>query len=165
MNNIVPANRKSLLRKRASRLAAAQALYSEALIEKKTLPMLLANQVLQSWADSKLNDTEDLPNDIQPEAALLNKLIETAQQESSVIESAIESIILPNWKKARMSLPLLALLRTFAAEALAFPTRGRGLLIEEYTEIANQLVTDDERDYAHKAFNLLLDVLRRSAHA
>ena len=40
------APRTSLLRKRASRLAAVQAMYSEALIEKSTLPGLLANQLL-----------------------------------------------------------------------------------------------------------------------
>ena len=158
-----PANRKSLMRKRASRLAAAQALYSEALIEKSTLPLLLANQVLQSWADSKLNDAEDLPNDIQPEAALLNKIIESAQERANVIETAIEALILPNWKKSRMSLPLLALLRAFAAEALAYPTRARGMLVQEYTEVAAQIVTDEELDYAHKAFNLLLDVLQPDA--
>ena len=64
------APRKSLMRKRASRLAAAQALYSEALIEKSTGPALLVAQILQSWADSKLNDTADLPHGTQPEAAL-----------------------------------------------------------------------------------------------
>jgi transcription termination factor NusB len=157
------APRASLMRKRASRLAATQALYSEALIEKTTLPLLLANQVLQSWADSKLNDTDDLPHGTQPEVALLNKLIETAQEKAGVIEPAIEALILPGWKKDRMSLPLLALLRTFAAETLAYPTRARATLVDEYTEVAAQLVTDEELDYAHKAFNLLLDALRPDA--
>lgn len=155
------APRQSLLRKRASRLAAAQALYSEALIEKKTMPNLLAAQLLSSWADSKANDTSDLPHDTQPEAALLNKLIDTAQSEAKVIEEAIDSIILPNWSKSRTSLPLLALMRTFSAEALAFPNRKAGMLIEEYTAVAAQLVTDEELNYAHKAFNLLLLVLRK----
>lgn len=154
------APRQSLMRKRASRLAAAQALYSEALIETTTLPLLLANQVLQSWADSRASDTDDLPHATQPEAALLNTLIETAQAHSAVIESAIETMILPNWKKSRMSLPLLALLRTFAAETLAYPTRAAAMLIDEYTQVAAQLVTDEELGYAHKAFNLLLDALR-----
>ena len=63
------APRLSLLRKRASRLAAVQAMYSEALIEKSTLPALLANQLLQSWADSRENDTDDMPHGLQPEAA------------------------------------------------------------------------------------------------
>ncbi len=152
--------RTSLLRKRASRLAAAQALYSEALIEKTTLPMLLANQVLQSWADSKANDTDDMPHDIQPEVALLNKLIETAQNEAEKIESAIDALILPGWKKSRMSLPLLSVLRAFAAEVIVYPTRSKATLIDEYTQVAAQLVTDEELDYAHKAFNLLLAVLR-----
>lgn len=159
------APRPSLMRKRASRLAAAQALYSEALIEKKSLPNLLVAQILQAWADSKLNDTTDLPHATQPEAALLNRLIESAQKHAEQIESAIEALILPNWSKARTSLPLLALLRTFAAEALAYPERDPAMLIDEYTKVAAQLVTDEELSYAHKAFNLLLDALRpQQAH-
>ncbi len=154
------APRKSLMRKRASRLAAAQALYSEALIERKTLPNLLVAQLLESWADSKANDTADLPHATQPEAALLNKLIEASQAHAEVIEAAIDGLILPNWTKARTSLPLLAILRTFAAEAIAYPDRAAAMLVDEYTEVAAQLVTDDELNYAHKAFNLLLDALR-----
>jgi len=53
--------RPSLMRKRASRLAAVQAMYSESLIERTTLPGLLANQLLASWADSRTNNTDDLP--------------------------------------------------------------------------------------------------------
>ncbi len=155
--------RPSLMRKRASRLAAVQAMYSESLIEKSTLPALLAAQMLQSWADSRLNDTDDLPHASQPEAALLNKLIEAAQENRVTIETAIAANILPNWSKARMSLPLLSVLQVFAAEVIAFPTRGAATLVDEYTEVAAQLVTDEEISYAHKAFNLLLDALRPKA--
>ena len=154
------APRPSLMRKRASRLAAVQAMYSEALIEKKTLPNLLANQLLASWADSRANDTSDLPHASQPEAALLNTLIAAAQEHHIAIDEAIDQHILPNWSKKRMSLPLLALLRVFAAEVLVAPKRSRATLVEEYTEVAAQLVTDEELAYAHKAFNLLLDHLR-----
>lgn len=152
--------RLSLLRKRASRLAAVQAMYSEALIEKSTLPALLANQLLQSWADSRTNDTDDLPHAVQPEAALLNKLIEAAQKNHAQIDAAIDAIILPGWTRARMSLPLLCVLQVCAAEAIVAPTRGRATLIEEYTEVGAQLITDEELSYAHKAFNLLLDSVR-----
>lgn len=152
--------RPSLMRKRASRLAAVQAMYSEALIEKSTLPGLLANQLLASWADSRTNDTDDLPHGSQPEAALLNKLIDAAQKNHATIQAAIEQNILPNWTKTRMSLPLLSVLQVFAAETIAYPTRSRATLVDEYTEVAAQLVTDEELNYAHKAFNLLLDHLR-----
>lgn len=155
--------RPSLLRKRASRLAAVQAMYSEALIEKSTLPALLTAQMLQSWADSRANNTDDLPHATQPEMALLNRLIETAQEQRKPIEAAIAATILPQWSKARMSLPLLSVLEVFAAEVIAYPTRGAATLIDEYTEVAAQLVTDEELSYAHKAFNLLLDSLRSRA--
>jgi hypothetical protein len=48
----------------------------------------------------------------------------------------------------------------FAAETIAAPKRSAATLIDEYTEVAAQLVTDEELNYAHKAFNLLLDELR-----
>ena len=154
------APRKSLMRKRASRLAAAQALYSEALIEKKTMPHLLAAQLLNTWADSRVNEVDDLPHATPPEATLLNTLIETAQHHAAAIESAIDGLILPGWTKERTSLPLLAVLRTFGAELLAYPDRAPAMLIGEYTEVAAQLVTDEELQYAHKAFNLLVAALR-----
>lgn len=152
--------RLSLMRKRASRLAAVQAMYSEALIERSTLPALLTAQMLQSWADSRANDTDDLPHSIQPEGALLNTLITAAQEHHTKITAAIEKVILPQWSKGRMSLPLLSVLQVFAAEVIACPKRTGATLIEEYTEVSAQLVTDDELSYAHKAFNLLLDTLR-----
>lgn len=152
--------RLSLLRKRASRLAAVQAMYSENLIESSIAPALLANQMLQSWADSRANNTDDLPHSTQPEASLLNKLIEAAQGNREKIDSAIETLIQPGWKKERMSLPLISVLEVFAAEVMIAPSRSAATLIEEYTEVGAELLTEEELSYAHKAFNLLLGQFR-----
>lgn len=155
--------RISLMRKRSARLAAAQALYAQALNQSKTAPEKLVAQVLQSWKDSKSNDARDVPYDTQPETALTTKLVAAAMEHADRIETAIDTLILPQWKKERMSLPLLSTLRACAAETLAFPTKPRGMLVEEYTAIAAQLVSDDELPYAHKGFNLLLDALAPAA--
>ena len=152
--------RLSLLRKRASRLAAVQAIYSELLIETATLPALLAAQMLERWADSRTYDTGDMLGDLQPEASLLNKLIAAVQHHRADIDTAIATLILPEWKRERMSLPLLATLTVFAAETLNAPTRSRATLIEEYTEVGAELLTDEELSFAHKAFNLLLQQFR-----
>lgn len=153
------APRKSLMRKRTARLAAAQALYAQALTASRAKPELLIAQVLQSWKDSKANRANDVPFDTQPEAALATRLVVAAREHSARIEPAIEGLILPQWKKERMSLPLLSVLRTCAAEAIIAPQKPRGMLVEEYTEIAAQLVGDEELPYAHKGFNLLLDAI------
>ena len=155
------APRKSLERKRSSRLAAVQALYARALKGDGAAPATMVKQISQSWADSKTYDQMDLPHEVQPEQALLLALVSAALEHEAVIETTIEQVILPHWKKSRMSLPLLSTLRIAAAEALAFPKKPRGMLVEEYTEITAQLVGDDEIAYAHKAFNLLLDTLAR----
>lgn len=151
---------KSLLRKRAARMAAAQALYAQALSQKDAPAAKLIKQVTDSWQASKTSEAHDLPFNTQPDNALFTSLVETALNESSRIEQAVEALILPGWKKERMSLPLLSTLRACAAEALAFPDKPRGMLVDEYTEVAAQLVTDEELTYAHKGFNLLLDALR-----
>lgn len=152
--------RTSLMRKRAARLATAQALYSQAMSEKPIKTAKLIDNVLATWRDSKSNDARDVPYDTQPEKPLITKLVETAMREQVKIEEAIEAIILPQWKKSRMSLPLLATLRACAAEAIAFPKKPRAMLTREYTEVAAQLTGDEEVAYAHKGFNLLLDALR-----
>jgi transcription termination factor NusB len=152
--------RTSLMRKRAARLAAAQALYSQAMRDKPLKAERLVAHILETWKDSKTNDARDLPYDTQPEPALTKKLVQAALEHQERIETAIDGIILPQWKKSRMSLPLIATLRACAAEAIASPTKSRGMLVEEYTEIAAQLVGDEEVPYAHKGFNLLLDALR-----
>jgi transcription termination factor NusB len=157
------ATRNSLLRKRAARLAAAQALYAQAMDQPKATAAQLVKQITTSWKESKSNDARDLPYATQPDGALLTKLVEAALEHTAIIEPAIEALILPGWKKSRMSLPLLSTLRTCAAEALAFPKKSRGMLVGEYTEIAAQLVTDEELSYAHKGFNLLLDALKDHA--
>lgn len=154
------APRTSLMRKRAARLAAVQAIYAENLIETSMIPALMVAQMLQSWADSRTNSTDDLPHSIQPEAALLTKLVEGVQEHRARVDKAIEALILPGWKKSRMSLPLLSVLAVCAAEAIIAPSRSKATLIEEYTEVGAQVITDEELEYAHKAFNLLIDQLR-----
>lgn len=156
-------NRKSLLRKRASRLAATQALYAQSLSQKDATAAQLIKQVADSWQDSKTSDARDLPYATQPETPLFTKLVETALAEAASIEPVVDALILPGWTKARMSLPLLATLRACAAESIAYPNKSRGMLVEEYTEVAAQLVSDEELTYAHKGFNLLLDMLRKDA--
>lgn len=152
--------RTSLMRKRAARLAAAQALYASAMRPKISKPEKLITQVMSTWKASKTNEAADLPYGTQPEMPLITKLVVTAFEHKEKIEEAIEAIILPQWKKSRMSLPLLATLRTCAAEAIAYPKKPRAMLTKEYTAIAAQLTTDEEVAYAHKGFNLLLDALR-----
>ena len=157
--------RTSLLRKRAARLAAAQALYAQALTQKQSSAGDMVNEITHSWKESKTNEAGDLPFATQPDNALLTKVLEAALAHRATIEPAIDALILPQWKKSRMSTPLLSTLRAFAAEALAFPQKPRAMLVEEYTEIAAQLVTDEELAYAHKGFNLLLDALQQPPHA
>jgi len=153
-------NRKSLLRKRASRLAAAQALYSMLLEDVKTTPLKLTSTILSQWEDSKANGDNELPTDTMPDKALLSTIIERALEERSRLDDAINAIILPGWSRERTSTVLIATLMAAGAEWLA-STRAAPVLVDEYAAVGSSLLSDEELSYLHKAMHVLFDGLAR----
>ena len=86
-------NRKSLLRKRAARLAAVQALYSMLLEDVKTTAQKLANTILGQWEDSKADGDGALPTDAMPDKTLLATVLETALENRAKLDGASLDVI------------------------------------------------------------------------
>jgi N utilization substance protein B len=150
---------KSLLRKRAARIAAVQALYAAAIgLGEKSVPELSA-AILAQWQDSKLSADADWPADVTPEPALLTRILTTALAEREAIAAATETVILPGWKRERMSPLMLCIFMAAGAEQLGNASKTRSLIIREYTDIAGSFLNEEESGYIHKALNLLLDAL------
>lgn len=150
---------KSLMKKRAARLAAVQALYAGSIgLEKKSAKQL-ADTIRAQWKDSKVNDDQQWPADIAPDATLLEKILVQTIDSRSFIDTAIEKLILPGWTKERMSPLMLCIFMACGAERLDDQKKPRALLIDEYTSVASGFLSDDELGYIHKALNLLLDEL------
>ncbi|MFN8929611.1 MAG: transcription antitermination factor NusB [Alphaproteobacteria bacterium] len=150
---------KSLLRKRAARMAAVQALYAPTLGLGEKPPKELARMMLAQWRDSKLSQDTDWPADITPEPALLERILAHVVTDRAALDAAIDTLILPGWKKERMSPLMFSIFLAAGAEQREDVKKSRALIIREYTDIAASFLSEEEAGYIHKALNLLLDAL------
>jgi len=150
---------KSLMKKRAARLASVQALYAGSIGLEKKSAKDLAKTIQAQWKDSKVNDDQHWPADIKPDGALLERILIQTIDSRAFIDSAIEKLILPGWKKERMSPLMLCIFLACGAERLDDQKKPRAMLIGEYTDVASGFLSQDELNYMHKALNLLLDEL------
>jgi transcription termination factor NusB len=155
--------RKSLLKKRAARLAATQALYSADFHENWPELGRITAPILAQWEDSKADGDDLLPTNTMPDKALLSKIIQAFLLHRVGIDAAIDALILPGWKRARMSAVLIAALQCAGAEWL-MSNRKAVILADEYTSIGETLLADDELAYLHKAIHLLCEALPREAN-
>ncbi len=150
---------KSLMKKRAARLAAVQALYAGSIgLENKSAAELVST-ILAQWKDSKVNDDQQWPSDVTPDATLLEKILVQTIDSRAFIDTAIDKLILPGWTKERMSPLMLCIFVACGAERLDDQKKPRAMLIGEYTDVASGFLSEEELNYMHKALNLLLDEL------
>ena len=154
-------NRLSLLRKRASRLAATQALYSTLVEDAGQNAAALCRMILSQWDDSKRDDDGILPTSAMPDKTLLSTIIERALEERSRLDAAIDSILLTGWSRARTSPVLIATLMAAGAEWLASKRAG-AVLVDEYAAVGASLLSDEELSYLHKAMHVMFDGLPRA---
>lgn len=150
---------KSLMKKRAARLAAVQALYASSLGLEKKSAKDLAKTIRDQWKDSKVNEDQHWPADIAPDGTLLEKILVQTIDSRAFIDTAIDKLILPGWKKERMSPLMLCIFVACGAERLDDQKKPRAMLIGEYTDVASGFLSEEELAYMHKALNLLLDEL------
>ncbi len=152
---------KSLAKKRAARMAAVQALYSQTVSGPKKIDVnkMLAN-ILAHWKDSISSEEPDFAMDVAPDATLLEKILKAAIIGADTIEEQIDGLILPGWKKERMSPVLMSCLRAFGGEMLARPEAKDIMLIDEYSTVAASFISDGEQPFIHSALNHLARGLR-----
>ena len=153
------APRKSLLRKRHARLAAAQALYSKAIEPCKRGAAAMTAMMMDQWAQSKENQDNALPAEAMPDAALLEAVLDSALENAQIISDAIDGIILPGWSRERTSAVLIAILQAAGGESISPRNTPRPVIIDEYVDVAGSLLNADETGFIHKALNLMLDEL------
>jgi len=156
------APRKSLMKKRHARLAATQALYSTSIDTQARGAASLTAMMLEQWRDSKTDNDDHLPHAAMPDATLLEAILDSAIAHHSAIDTALDSLIVQGWSRARTSNVLLALLQAASGEWLTGKVKARAMLVDEYTQVAASLLNDDEIGYVHKALNLLPELLPAS---
>ena len=154
----------SLLRKHASRIAAAHALYARNFAEEKT------PETIAAWADSVLemakydtkSDEEERRFDAQPERALLITLLESAVDHESAIAEQIEQAMGEKWQTERTGPLLYAILHTAVAELLARPDKNSTIIISEYVDITDRYFDEGEVGFVNGILSTISGALKRA---
>lgn len=154
--------RASLLKKRAARLAAVQALYGASFENIPPAPHKMAAQITGQWQDSKKDRDGLLPTDTMPENALLVRILEGVALYRNAIDGAIDAHILTGWTRQRMGGVLVAVLQAAAAEWL-ISTRALPVLVDEYASVGETMLGEEELSYLHKVLHLVCESLPRDA--
>jgi len=150
----------SLKKKRAARLGAVQALYSHSITGGKVHVGKMVEHIAAHWKDSIASAEPDWALSTPPDTKLLEKILAAAFAHAELIEEQIDGLILPGWRKERISAVALSALRAFGAELIARPDTNVVVLIDEYTDVAASYAGESEVSFLHSAFNHLARALR-----
>lgn len=143
--------RKSLQRKRSSRLAAVQGLYHRDVMQSPISGEKLAEQLSAQWRDSIDTQDAEWPSDAMPEVALMRDILDGVIAHQTAIDAALESVIKADWKVARMNPVMLAILRSATFELNFRPDRKQAVILDEYVSLASGFFEGNELGYIHSA--------------
>jgi N utilization substance protein B len=152
--------RESLRRKRASRIAAIQAIYTREVRDKPPSAAKLLEQIHQQWTDSIAAQDGEWPMMDKPENALLESVLLGTLEKLAEVDELIATRIKENWKAERMDPVMRAILRCAVYELAFQPERKTHTLLDEYVTIAGGFFDGQELGYIHSALQQLGTELR-----
>lgn len=137
----------------AARLAAVQALYQ---IELSGAP---AEAVIRDLLAYPPGD-DDGAVFADPDPGIVGRVVRGTLQRSGEVDALIDSALTSSWSLARLEAVLRAILRAGVYEILAESDVGRGVLIDDYVEIAKAFFADKEPGLVNAVLDRLAQRLR-----
>ena len=154
---------KKISNKTISRIAAIQILYQyDQKNQDYSIDELLQNTI-SLYENGDLTDDfgkdQDSKIKIKPSVSFLILLIKTATEHLQVITEEIANRLNEEWEIEKLPPLLLALLRVSICELRFFPETPRKVAINEYTDIASDMLSDNEVGFV----NSVLDTIAKEA--
>lgn len=140
---------RSLQAKSAARLAAAQLLYTSAMSGKAADATRLMAEY-DAMAEGG----------VAPNKTLLRALLEGVITHAEALEPWVEKALTGEWKKARMSPLLLAILRLGVFELTHFHETKAPIIINEYVTLTGRFFESGETGFVNAALNALAKEIR-----
>ncbi|MBP7190590.1 MAG: transcription antitermination factor NusB [Rickettsiaceae bacterium] len=142
--------------KTMARIASVQALYQYAINGETQNPESLISSINSYYKDS--NMWEDLGEESEKSkfkinVGLLTNIIKLAIEHKDSIDEIISQNLGDEWQFKNLHLTLIALLRAGICEILYFPETPRKVVINEFTNIASDMLKEGEISFV----NSLLD--------
>ena len=147
----MPKNQAEL--RRASRLAAVQALYQ---MEISGEP---SKAVIQQFLDHRFGEADE-PGTLKTDEAFFEDLVLGVVREQEKIDQAIAAHLSEKWSLKRLDMTLRALMRSAGYEVMARPDVPALVVIDEYVSLATEFFDDKEAAFVNGALEKLAKKVR-----
>ena len=144
--------------KTAARIAAVQALYEFEIKNRSTPVEDLIRTTIEHYSSSDFKSVFEIPDNLQVKvhASYFSELITHTINNLPKIDSIITIHLAPGWSYEAMHIALISILRVAVAELLYFQEVPYKVVINEFTNLASEIVKDSEVPFV----NSLLDNVR-----
>lgn len=143
--------------KTIARIAAIQALYQYDLKEQNDDIDSLIQKMLNFYqTEIFYHDDEFIPKNsikIKPSKAYFTSLARFTAENLNEIDLVISKYLTLEWKLNTIPILLLALLRVSVCEFKYFPETPRKVIINEFTDIASEMLTDKEINFVNSVLD------------
>lgn len=150
----------SLIAKSDARLAAVQLLYRDAMTGGKLSPEKLVAEYKQMRAEGEESIKEARLPKHAPDNALLTQLIAGVKDHRTALTTLITGVLRDDWTLERMGALMEHVLLVAAFELDAKRDRATAVLVDEYTTLANRLLSEDESQFVHAALHRMAAHMR-----
>ena len=141
--------------RRASRLAAVQAIYQ------MELTGVNAGEVAKEFIDHRFGHEKELAPAGEPDETFFAEIVHGVPHHQVEIDRAIAGSLAENWKMQRIDSILRAILRAACFELIARRDVPAKVVIDEYVEIAHAFFEGEEASFV----NAILDKLAHRKRA
>ena len=146
----------SLQKKTAARMVAVQSLY-QAQMTRETVAAAKRVQLLKEQLKDNREEQKLLTGlAIEPDYALLGKILSGIEQWHKEIDDRVESVLSAKWKRERTSKIIIAILQCGVFELFFHKDVKPKIIIDEYTRLARSFFADAEVDFIYASLSKLL---------
>lgn len=143
--------------KSIARIAAIQTIYQYETLDRTVDINTLLTNVINFYKDNDVKSDHEINSlsnlKLKPSISYMNELVEFTSNNLVQVDKIIEEHLSAEWTLEKLPKLLLAILRVSVSEIKYFPETPRKVVINEYTDIASEMVDDSQVGFV----NSLLD--------
>jgi transcription antitermination factor NusB len=152
---------QSLQKKSASRVAAVQCLYQQAVNAEETPVTAQVARLKEKLAHNQNEQKLLVGVALEPNYTLLEQLLSGVGQWQHDIDRQIDEHLSKGWTRERMSPLLVAILQCSIFEMLYFRDTNPRIVIDEYARITRSFFADSEVDFVHGLLGALAPISQK----
>lgn len=143
--------------KSIARIAAIQTIYQLGNSQNESDIESLLLRIIDFYKDKDINSDHEIHRDVnmklKPSYNFLKELVNFSYENIEEINEIITSYLINDWSLKTLPKLLLAILQVSICEVIYFPDTPRNVIINEYTDIANDMLDSGEVGFVNSVLD------------